>query len=71
MTTMLLKNLIDNLDPKFSTLKIKGISFDTRSIKKDDLFISIKGNRFDGDNYINQVEEYVLTFAYGIELGIY
>ena len=51
---MLLKNLIDNLDPKFSTLKIKGISFDTRSIKKDDLFISIKGNRFDGDNYINQ-----------------
>ncbi len=23
------------------------------------------------DNYINQVEEYVLTFAYGIELGIY
>ncbi len=23
------------------------------------------------DNYINQVEEYVSTFAYGIELGIY
>ena len=54
MTTMLLKNLISNLKSDISALKIRGISFDSRSIKRGDLFVSIKGNKFDGDNYINQ-----------------
>tara|TARA_B100000586_G_scaffold80421_1_gene56659 strand:+ start:5314 stop:8148 length:2835 start_codon:yes stop_codon:yes gene_type:complete len=51
---MLLKNLISNLKPEVAALKIKGISFDSRSIKKGDLFVSIKGDKFDGDDYINQ-----------------
>jgi len=54
MTTMLLKNLISNLKPEVGALKIKGISFDSRSIKKGDLFVSIKGNKFDGNDYIRQ-----------------
>jgi len=54
MTTMLLKNLIRNLKPEVAALKIKGISFDSRSTKKGDLFVSIKGNKFDGNDYINQ-----------------
>ena len=54
MTTMLLKNLIRNLKPEVGALKIKGISFDSRSIKKGDLFVSIKGNKFDGNDYIRQ-----------------
>ena len=45
MTTMLLKNLIDNLDPKIADEKVKGISSDSRKVKKGDLFISIKGNK--------------------------
>ncbi len=32
---------------------IKGISIDSRSIKKDDLFIAIKGDNFDGHDFIN------------------
>ena len=54
MTTMLLKNLIRNLKPEVAALKIKGISFDSRSTKKGDLFVSIKGNKFDGNDYIHQ-----------------
>ncbi len=51
---MLLKNLISNLKPEVAALKIKGISFDSRNIKKGDLFVSIKGDKFDGNDYINQ-----------------
>ena len=51
---MLLKNLISNLKPEVATLKIKGISFDSRRTKKGDLFVSIKGNKFDGNDYIKQ-----------------
>ena len=51
---MLLKNLINNLSPEVAALKIKGISFDSRKIKRGDLFVSIKGNKFDGNDYIKQ-----------------
>ena len=54
MTTMLLKNLIDNLKPEIGSERIKGISSDSRSIKKGYLFISIKGNKYDGNKYIDQ-----------------
>jgi len=51
---MLLKNLISNLKPNVAALKIRGISFDSRSIRKGDLFVSIKGSKFNGNDYINQ-----------------
>ena len=53
MTTMLLKNLIDNLNSKISNLKIRKISADSRKIQKGDLFVSIKGNKFDGNKFID------------------
>ena len=39
MTTMLLKNLIDNLNSKISNLKIRKISADSRKIQKGDWVI--------------------------------
>ena len=51
---MLLKNLISDLKPDISAIKIRRISFDSRSIKKGDLFVSIKGQKFDGNDYIHQ-----------------
>ena len=54
MTTMLLKNLIDNLNPEIGSERIKGISSDSRKIKRGELFVSIKGNKFDGNKYIGQ-----------------
>ena len=61
MTTMLLKNLIDNLNSKIGSERIKGISSDSRNIKKGDLFVSIKGNKFDGNKYIDAVSYTHLT----------
>ena len=51
---MLLKNLIKNFEQGKSDTKIRRISFDSRKIKKGDLFISIKGNKFNGNDYIDQ-----------------
>ena len=50
---MLLKNLISNQRPEFAKLRISGISFDSRLTKKGNLFVSIKGNKFDGNDYVN------------------
>ena len=54
MTTMLLKNLIDNLNSKIGKERINRISSDSRKIKKGDLFVSIRGSKFDGNKYINE-----------------
>ena len=52
-TTMLLKNLFSNLPIELSAININGISFDSRNTKKGDLCVSIKGNKFNGDDFIN------------------
>ncbi len=51
---MLLKNLISDLKPNFASIRINGISFDSRKINKGDLFISIKGEKFNGNKYISE-----------------
>ena len=51
---MLLINLISNLKPEVAAIKIKNISFDSRNVKKGDLFISIKGDKYDGHDYIDK-----------------
>ena len=50
----MLKNLFKRLKPEVGRIKFKGISFDTRRIKKGDLFVSIKGNKFNGNNFIKE-----------------
>ena len=35
-------------------IKIKGVSIDSRTIKRDNLFIAIKGANYDGHNFINK-----------------
>jgi UDP-N-acetylmuramyl pentapeptide synthase len=34
-------------------IPIKSISIDTRTLRKNALFIAIKGNSFNGNNYVN------------------
>ena len=50
---MLLKKLIENLKPEIGAIKINRISFDSRRTKKKDLFVAIKGEKYNGNNYIN------------------
>ncbi len=51
---MLLKNLIKNLEPKVASIKINKICFDSKRVNKGDLFVSIKGEKFDGNDFITE-----------------
>ena len=56
MEPMSIKEIADALNGKLNNCKedimIKGVSTDSRKIKKDDLFIPIKGLNFDGHDFI-------------------
>ena len=43
-------------DPKYSHIKIKGVSIDSRTIKKDCLYIPIVGEKFDGRIFIEECQ---------------
>ena len=54
MTTMLLKNLISNNKYNLVLNKVSGIAFDSRKIKRGQIFVSIKGKKFNGHDFVNQ-----------------
>ena len=51
---MLLGNYIKNVDKKFKKFFFSGISFDSASVKKNYIFFAIKGNSFDGNQFISK-----------------
>ena len=42
---------------------INGISIDSRNIKKNDLFIAIKGENFDGNDFVDQAIQYGASYT--------
>ncbi|MBD1165115.1 UDP-N-acetylmuramoyl-L-alanyl-D-glutamate--2,6-diaminopimelate ligase, partial [Pelagibacterales bacterium SAG-MED13] len=50
---MYIRNLFKNLDKKFSKIKVSGISFNSSTIKKNNIFFAIKGEKFDGNDFID------------------
>jgi UDP-N-acetylmuramoyl-L-alanyl-D-glutamate--2,6-diaminopimelate ligase len=56
---MQLKNLFKNtgahLDPKFNSIEINKIQYDSRKVEIGDLFIAVKGFESDGHDYLEQV----------------
>ena len=46
--------ILENILGKVKVLDFNGLSIDTRSIKKDDLFLTIKGKKKNGDKFINE-----------------
>ena len=48
-----------NIDSVFgdTNINVSKITFDSREVKDQALFIAIKGHKFDGHNYINQAIE--------------
>ena len=50
---MLLGNLLKSVNKKYKKIPVKGISFDSRKVKKDYIFFAIKGNKKSGVNFIN------------------
>jgi murE/murF fusion protein len=50
---MHLGNFIKNLDKKYYKTYFSGVAFDSKQIKKDNIFFAIKGTKFDGNKYIS------------------
>ena len=50
---MLLKDYIPNLNKKYREIFFSGICFDSSKVKKNSIFFAIKGNKFDGNNFID------------------
>ena len=50
---MQLKDYFSKLSQKQSKVFFSGISFDSTKVKKNDIFFAIKGNKFDGNNYLD------------------
>ena len=50
---MQLKDYIPWVDKKHRKVFFSGIAFDSSKVIKDNIFFAIKGNKFDGNNYIN------------------
>ena len=49
---MYLKDFIPNINKRYKEVFFSGVSFDSSKVKKNDIFFAIKGNDFDGNNYI-------------------
>ena len=49
---MLLGNYFHKINKNYKNFSFSGISFDTRSIKKNNIFFAIKGNSIDGNKFI-------------------
>jgi MurE/MurF fusion protein len=50
---MQLKDYIPNINKKYGGIFFSGISFDSSKVRKNNIFFAIKGNKFDGNNYID------------------
>ena len=51
---MQLKDYIPNINKKYGKVSFSGIAFDSSKVKKNDIFFAIKGNKFDGNDFINR-----------------
>ena len=50
---MYLINFIQNLKRKYHNIHFSGIAFNSKQVKKDNIFFAIKGKKFDGNEYIS------------------
>ena len=51
---MLLKNLINNCPNHLKKVHINGLALDSRKIRKGNLFFALKGQEYDGKNFIQE-----------------
>ena len=69
---MYLGKFIKNLDKKYHKIYFSGIAFDSRKVKKDNIFFAIKGTKLNGNKYvfdaINRGAKIIISEKH-IELG--
>ncbi len=51
---MLLKKIVKNLPTEIKNFKISGLAVDSKKVKKGNIFFAIKGNKFNGENFIEE-----------------
>ena len=51
---MLLKKIIKNCPSNINNIDINGLELDSRKVKKGNLFFALKGNKLNGEKFINQ-----------------
>ena len=51
---MQLRKIIKSANAKYKNLDVRGLCFDSRKIKKGDIFFAIKGEKDSGDKYIKE-----------------
>ena len=51
---MLLGQLLKSVRKEYQSIRVRGISFDSRKIKRGDIFFAIKGNKTSGIKFINK-----------------
>ena len=51
---MYLEHLIKSVDKKYKKIPISGISFDSRKVKKRNIFFAIDGNKISGSKFIHE-----------------
>ena len=49
---MLLGNFIKNINRKYNKTYFSGVAFNSKQVKKNDIFFAIEGTKFDGNKYI-------------------
>ena len=49
---MLLGNFIKNINRKYYKTYFSGVAFNSKQVKKDNIFFAIEGTKFDGNKYI-------------------
>ena len=57
---MLLGNLIKSANKKYRNTVIKGVSFDSRKIKKGDIFFAILGKKESGNKFIDEADDRIV-----------
>ena len=50
---MLLKNLIKNISVNWKNIEVSGLSTNSHEVKRNHIFFAIRGNRLNGENFIN------------------
>jgi murE/murF fusion protein len=51
---MLLKDFIPNLNKSYGKIFFSGVSFESFKVRKNNIFFAIKGNKLDGNDYIDE-----------------
>ena len=51
---MLLGNLIKTKNNEYKKINLKGVCFDSRKVKKKDIFFAIKGEKRNGEKFVNE-----------------